>query len=130
MKRYDQAEPMHRRALAIKRRALEPNHPEIGVSEHNLGDLAWHRGDLQTAEKQYLIGRQIWLRTFQPGHPYLAFSDQGLANVYRDQGRTAEATAAYERALAAFRRHFGADHPYFKETQAEYDKLKTRAVRR
>ncbi|HET9315700.1 MAG TPA: tetratricopeptide repeat protein, partial [Vicinamibacteria bacterium] len=124
--RYDEAERLHRRALAIKRHALEENHPEIGVSEHNLGDLAFQRGDHQTAEAQYLRAREIWLHTFKPGHPYLAFSDQGLANVYRETGRTGQAREYYERAIAVFKEHYGPGHPYVSETEAEYEKLKTR----
>src|SRR5262245_1097666 len=52
-RKYDVALGLAERALAIREKALEPNHPDIIISLSNLG-LVWHgRGDYARAETLY-----------------------------------------------------------------------------
>ncbi len=37
--RYAEAEPLHRRALAIREKALGPDHPDVAASLNNLASL-------------------------------------------------------------------------------------------
>ncbi|WP_373315454.1 tetratricopeptide repeat protein [Asanoa ishikariensis] len=51
------AEPLYRRALAIKERALGPDHPELATTLTNLGTLCEQRG--RAAEALVFYGRAI-----------------------------------------------------------------------
>ncbi len=103
---------------------LEEGHPEIAVSEHNLGDVAYKAGDLKKAEAQYLLARGHWEKRLGPEHVFLGFSDGALGNVYRDMGQRAKAEARYQNALRLIVKGYGPGNAAAKEVQAEYDKLK------
>ncbi len=42
--RYVEAEPLFRRALAIRKQALGPNHPDVATSLENYASLLWETG--------------------------------------------------------------------------------------
>ncbi len=42
--KYDEAEPLYRRALAIKEKALGPQHPNTATSINNLAELLRSQG--------------------------------------------------------------------------------------
>ena len=44
MGRYDEAEPLYKKALAILERTIGPAHPDIASLYHNLGGLEHARG--------------------------------------------------------------------------------------
>ncbi len=46
---YEQAEQLHKRALAIREQVLKGDHPDTARSLNNLALLRWHRGQLQAA---------------------------------------------------------------------------------
>jgi tetratricopeptide (TPR) repeat protein len=89
---------------------LEEGHPEIAVSEHNLGDVAFKAGDLKTAEAQYLLAREHWEKRLGPEHVFLGFSDGALGNVYRDLGQRDQAIARYQSALRLMVKGYGPEN--------------------
>ena len=47
--RYSEAEPLYKRSLAIREKALGPVHPSVGTSLNNLAALAYHQNDWAVA---------------------------------------------------------------------------------
>ena len=109
--RYDEAEPPHRRALAIRERALGPDHPATAQSLNNLALLYRDQGRLAEAEPLWQRALAIFEQALGPEHPLTALSLNNLAALYHDQGRPDEAEPLYRRALAIRERALGPDHP-------------------
>ena len=65
---FDKAADTTGARSSSSRRCLEVGHPEIAVSEHNLGDVAYKAGDLKKAEAQYLLAREHWEKRLGPEH--------------------------------------------------------------
>ncbi len=109
--RYAEAEPLHQRALAIRERALGPDHLDVAQSLNNLAVLFHGQG--RTAEAEPLQQRALAIRerALGPDHLHVAQSLNNLAGLYHDQGRWAEAAPLYLRALAIRERALGPDHP-------------------
>jgi tetratricopeptide (TPR) repeat protein len=51
--RYADAEPLYKRALAIREKALGPDHPDVAQSVNNLADLYSAQGRYADAEPLY-----------------------------------------------------------------------------
>ena len=109
--RNDEAEPPHRRALAIRERALGPDHPATAQSLNNLALLYRDQGRLAEAEPLWQRALAIFEQALGPEHPLTALSLNNLAALYHDQGRPDEAEPLYRRALAIRERALGPDHP-------------------
>ncbi len=71
---YAGARPLYKRALAIRERALGPDHPDTAQSLNNLGMLLQAMGDIPAA-RPYLE------RALGPGHPDTQRSRQSLAAI-------------------------------------------------
>jgi len=96
-----QAEPLYRRAYAIRRRILPADDPKIADSLQGLAQLEHARRHYAVAEVCYR--EALAIRETAPAlHNY--------AMLLADTGRTAEARAAYERALAIYQAA-GPGHP-------------------
>jgi tetratricopeptide (TPR) repeat protein len=79
---------------------LPPTHFEIGVSIHNLGDVALKGGHAERAAELYAQAIAFWESTPAAGKTYVSYSLVGLANALRDLGRFSEAKARYAEARA------------------------------
>lgn len=80
--RYADAEPLLRRALAIREAKRGPDHPEIARALHNLATLLAQEGD-KAAEAERLFRRALALREKAPGDSALdlARTLDGLARL-------------------------------------------------
>jgi len=109
--RYEQAEPLFQRALAIREHELGPNHPDTATSLNNLAGLYWAQG--KYAEAESLLQRALAIHEQQvgPQHPATASSLNNLAELYRAQGKYAEAEPLHQRALAIREHELGPQHP-------------------
>ena len=58
--RYADAESLHRRSLAIRERALGPDHPDVGTTLNNLAVLLHSQGRYEDAET--LFKRALGIR--------------------------------------------------------------------
>jgi tetratricopeptide (TPR) repeat protein len=108
--RYAEAEPLFKRALAIREKVLGPDHLDVGQSLTNLGDIYRCRGRYGEAEPLLIRGLAIREKALGPNHPAVGISLNDLALVYHGQGRYAEAERLYERAIAIYEKAFGPDH--------------------
>src|SRR5579859_1056531 len=97
---YTQAEPIYRRALAIREQYLGPEHPETATIVHNLAILQRDTSNFVEAEQLYQRALAIREQHLGPEHPDTANAYSNLANLYLAQKRYREAEPLYRRALA------------------------------
>ena len=106
-----EAEPLLRRAIAVRERALGPEHPDLAIPIDNLARLYADTG--RPAEAELLFQRTLAIReqALGPEHPAVAESLGCLGLFYRGEGRSAEALPLFERALATYERTPDAEYP-------------------
>jgi tetratricopeptide (TPR) repeat protein len=84
---FAEAEPLYRRALDIREKALGRDHPDVAVSLNNLAELYQSQG--RYAEVEPLLQRSLVIRekALSRDHPDVASALNNLAELYRNQGR-------------------------------------------
>ena len=109
---YDQARLLLQDALAIRRRTLGDQHPEVAESLDDLGSLQYEIGNLGEAERLLRDALALRRRTLGDEHLDTANTENHLAMALRRK-ETPEANAEveqlYRSALAARRKALGAD---------------------
>ena len=108
---YAGARPYYERALAIREKALGPDHPDTALSLNNLGGLLRALGDHAGARPYYERALAINEKALGPDHPDTALSLNNLGYLLRALGDHAGARPYYERALAIREKALGPDHP-------------------
>ena len=66
---YAKAEPLYKRSLSIKEKALGPNHPSVATSLNNLAALYKTQGDYAKAEPLYKRSLSIKEKALGPQPP-------------------------------------------------------------
>ncbi|MCC6989053.1 MAG: tetratricopeptide repeat protein [Acidobacteria bacterium] len=108
--RFDEAESMHREALAAKQRLGAPP-SSLAASLNNVGLTLSERGRFADAEPLLRQALDTWRRHDGPAADVVASGLNNLADVVRQQGRVAEAVPLLEEAIAIRRQTVGATHP-------------------
>ncbi len=109
--RHKQAEPLYRRALAIRETVLGRSIPiPRRASTISPGSIS-AQGRYAEAEPLYRRALAIHETALGPEHPDTATGLNNLAGLYQAQGRYAEAEPLYRRALAIREKALGAEHP-------------------
>ena len=108
---YTVAGPLYERALAIREKALGPEHPLTATSLNNLGRLLRDRGDLAGARPLFERALTIREKVLGPDHRHTAASLNNLASLIQAQGNLAGVRPLYERALAIREKVLGPEHP-------------------
>ena len=80
-----------REALALRRKALPQDHPDLALSLNSLGGLLKEQGDYAGARPYYeqalAMSRQLYpAERYPPGHPDLALSLNNLGYLLQAQG--------------------------------------------
>jgi tetratricopeptide (TPR) repeat protein len=109
--RFDEAEPLYRRALAIRENAVGPEHPDVLQSLNNLAELYRAQGKYSEAEPLHERALAIRERAQGPDRPDVLQSLNNQAVLYQGQGRYAEAEPLYQRALAIVENYRDASTP-------------------
>ena len=114
--RSSEAIPLALRALAIREKALGPDHPDVAVSLNNLAEL--YRAQGRYAEGEPLHKRALTIRekALGPNHPDVALSLNNLAGINHAQGRYSDEEPLLKRALAIREKALGPDHPDVAQT--------------
>jgi tetratricopeptide (TPR) repeat protein len=109
--RYAEAEPLYKRALGIKAKALSPDHPSVATTLNNLAVLYDVQGRYE--EEEPLCQRALGIRekALGPDHPSVATSLNNLASLYEHQSRYSKAEPLHKRALGIWQKALGPDHP-------------------
>jgi CHAT domain-containing protein/Tfp pilus assembly protein PilF len=109
--RYAEAELVNKRSLAIKEKALGPDHSEVAQSLNNLATLYYEQGRYADAGPLFKRALAIREKVLGPDHPDVAESLNNLAEVYKAAGDDADAEPLLKRALAIEEKALGPDHP-------------------
>lgn len=109
--RYQEAEPVERRALGIQEELLGPNHSDVAQTLNNLGTLYWYMARFDAAEPLFCRAIAIDEKAIGPEDTAIAGRLNNLAMLYHSQGRYTDAEPLYRRALEINRKVLGPDHP-------------------
>lgn len=102
--RYDEAEKLFKKILAIDEQLLGPNDPEVARSLDNLADLYLSQGRHFEAERLYRRALTIREEALGPDHPATAKSRRNLHRIGADAAVPAEAEPAEKQAAENKRR--------------------------
>ena len=108
---YSGARTLFGCALAIREKALGPEHPDTAQSLDHLAYLFRYQGDLAGARPLGERALAIREKALGPEHPDTAWSLNTLAVLLWDQGDLGGARPLGERALAIFEKVLGPEHP-------------------
>jgi tetratricopeptide (TPR) repeat protein len=107
----DKAEALTTEALAVRRRVLGSEHPDVAQSLDNLGQLARERTTYDVAERYHREALAQRRKLLDPKHPDLAQSLGNLSLALRERGQLDEAETLAREALAIRLAALGPDHP-------------------
>jgi tetratricopeptide (TPR) repeat protein/DNA-binding transcriptional regulator YiaG len=109
--RYQQAESLLLKALAVRRKVLEAKHPDTARTLNDLGEVYRKQSRYQDAE--ILLQEALAIRQQALGevHPDVAQTLHNLANLYRTWGAYAKAEPFYLQALHIRETTSGIDSP-------------------
>jgi Flp pilus assembly protein TadD len=109
--RYEDAEPLFRRALAIDEASYGNDHPNVAIHLSNLAHLLQATNRLAEAEPLMRRALAIDEASYGNEHPNLARDFNNLAGLLQVTNRLAEAEPLYRRSLAIVEVSYGNDHP-------------------
>jgi tetratricopeptide (TPR) repeat protein len=109
--KYPEAEPLLRRALAIREKAFGLEHRDVAQSLCNLANLLHERGKYDEAEPLARRALAIHEKVLGPEHPDLATELNNLAMLLQSLDKYVEAEPLLGRALAIREKVFGPEHP-------------------
>ncbi len=102
---YAEAQPLFKRALAIRESALGPDHPDVAASLNNLASLYYAQGDYAEAEQLYERSLAIVESALGPDHPDVATVLENYSELLRQTNRESEAAEMEARARAIRAKH-------------------------
>jgi serine/threonine protein kinase/Tfp pilus assembly protein PilF len=108
---YDQAEPVLRVALHLRRNALPPDHPDVAQSMNQLATLLQELGEHPESEWLFREALRIRVKVLPGDHPDIATSTNNLATLLRAAGKMDEVPLLFEQALAIRRKSLPLNHP-------------------
>jgi tetratricopeptide (TPR) repeat protein len=108
---YNSARALYERALAIRKKALDSEHPDTATSINNLALLYKTQGDYASALPLYKRALAIYKKALGSEHPDTATSLNNLALLYKTLGDYTSALRLYKRALAIREKALGSEHP-------------------
>ncbi len=99
------------RAIEMKEKHFEPDHPDLAIVHSNLAMILQDLGELPEARRHMERAIEIKEKHFEPDDPTMATSHSNLAAILQDLGELPEARRHVERAIEMKEKHFGPDHP-------------------
>ncbi|WNG24770.1 serine/threonine protein kinase [Cystobacter fuscus] len=111
MGQFEEALQKHEHALALRQKALGPEHYLVAASYNNLGIVLAEMGQFEQARASYDHALQLRRKTLGKDHPFVAQSYSNLGTVLAELGRHEEARDMYEHALAIRKKTLGLEHP-------------------
>ncbi|HEY4414219.1 MAG TPA: tetratricopeptide repeat protein [Verrucomicrobiae bacterium] len=105
----DDAEAMHRRALAIREKILGPRDPLVAQSMRRLSHVLWRQGSLAEAETMARAGIGLQRELFGSTNLEVARALQDLAAILNTEDHQMQAEAALREALATKQAVLGDD---------------------
>jgi tetratricopeptide (TPR) repeat protein len=120
--RYAEAEPLYERSLAIREKALGPEHPDVGGSLNNLATLRTRQG--RSFEAQHLHQRTLAIleKALGTEHPDVGRSLDNLAWLAYAKNDWSGAAAFWRRSTTITRRSSERDFAITRGEPSEEDK--------
>jgi tetratricopeptide (TPR) repeat protein len=112
---YAESESLYHRAISMKRRLLQPDHPDLAQALNNLAVLYRVQGRLADAQPLQEEAMEILEKVLGSEHRDVAASLTNLGVLYCSQGKYQQAEHALLRAYSIFERVHAQDHPDFAE---------------
>jgi len=109
--RFDEAESMCRRALAIVEKSFGEEHPNVAPHLNNLAALLLETNRLVEPEPMMRRALAIDEQSFGKDHPDVSRDLNNLAMLLKETNRLEEAEPLMRRTLAIDEQSFGEDHP-------------------
>jgi tetratricopeptide (TPR) repeat protein len=109
--RYDGAERLLRRALAVAEKAFGRESPKMADLLNDLGMVHKRQGRFGDAEAAYRRALDIAEKALGPDHPSVATLYHNLGKLEHARGRYALGESMARRSLAIHRKALGPDHP-------------------
>ena len=109
--RYQEAEALYQRALAIREKVLGPEHRDVATILYDLASLCHVRGKYGKAETLYQRSLAISENRLGSEVRTVATILNDLAGLYRDTGKYDEAESLYRRSLTIREKKLGTGHP-------------------
>src|SRR6185369_9776681 len=110
---YEEAERLHRQALALTEKALGGTHPSYGTSLHELASVLSRQGKYGEAEDLLRQALTLFEKALGRTHPSYGTTLHELASVLSRQGKYGEAEDLLRQALALFEESLGVAHPSY-----------------
>jgi CHAT domain-containing protein/tetratricopeptide (TPR) repeat protein len=108
--KYSEAIPIAEQVLALREKALGPDHPDVAQSLNELARLYRIQGRFAEAEPLFKRSITIYEKALGPDHPRVGTALSNLAVLYHAQARYTEAELLYRRSLALREKALGPDH--------------------
>ena len=108
--RKDSAVKAMKEGLVLKEKALGPDHPDVAVSEGNLGLTLKEMGANQEALAHVDRGIALQEKALGAGHSELATDFSNRGEILNALGRYHEARESFQRALSVWERELGPDN--------------------
>ena len=115
-----EASTHHTRALEIRERRLGPDHPYVGSSVLNLGNLSRELNDVDEAERMYTRALQIFTRSYGSDHPTTTVARANLGALAIDRKQFDRAAQILQEVVDARIQQLGPGHP---EVATAYNNL-------
>ena len=109
--RYEGAEPLYRKALAMREELLGPEHPDTAQTVNDLAELLERKGAYEAAAPLFRRALAIREKALGLEHPDTAASMNNLAALLAEKGDFASAQQLYRKALALREKVLGPQHP-------------------
>jgi len=109
--RCARGEPLARRGLEIRERALGPEHPDVAADAAALAAILDGAGKREEAEALFRRSLTTFERVYGSHHYEIAVTLNNLAALHQAKGDAEEAERLYRRALTIKEQRLGADHP-------------------
>ena len=109
--KFFKAEKFNLRGLALYKKSLGDEHPDVATSLNNLAVLYWVQGDYVAAKPLYQESLALRKKLLGEEHSDVATSLNNLAELYRMQGDYSTAEPLYQKSLALRKKLLGDEHP-------------------
>ena len=96
---YDEALVHHKRALALRLKLFDPNHPSVAKSYGNIGNVHGQKGEHDKALEYLGKALAIRLKILGPDHPEVATSYNDIGRVHNAKGEPDKALENSQKAL-------------------------------
>lgn len=105
---YQEAEPLCKRALAIREKKYGPNHPDVAKQLNNLALLCVNLGKFDEVNQYYSRAIDIYEKALGPNDPMVYKTKNNLASALCKQCEYKKAEALYKEILTqAHEKEFG-----------------------